>query len=111
MSIEIGTGADLLGDDILRGAKEIGRFIDEPPKRVFYLIARGYLPVGRIGTCLTASKTVLREHYAKVTRGPAAEPPPQPPAPTSDRRRSAELPPPRRKRHRRKREDLPAEAG
>jgi hypothetical protein len=129
MDIEIGTGAASLAADLLRGAKAIGDFIGEPnTKRVFYLVERGYLPVGREGSMLTASKRVLSKHYAKVTRGTAEAgdggastygsrrsieargTPPQPPAQVFGRHRSAKPPPLRRKRHRRKREDLPAEA-
>jgi hypothetical protein len=102
-----GTPEDSIAADQLRGAEEIGRFIGETPKRVYYLVGRGYLKIGHLGSALIASRQTLREQYNRITEGPA-EPPPQPPAPTSERRRSAKPPPPRRGRLRRKGADLQA---
>jgi hypothetical protein len=104
MSIEIGTGADSLADDLLRGAEAIGDFINEPVRRVFYLAERKLLPIGRLGGGLIASKAALRQRYDQLTRG-AADPPRQPPVPISERRRSARPPPLRRNRHRPKNAD------
>jgi hypothetical protein len=91
---------DSIAADTLYGAKAIGEFIGEDEKRTFYLIGRGYVPAGKIGACWTASKAVLREHYARVTRGPA-EPPLPPLARTSSRRRPTRPPAVRRSRPRR----------
>jgi hypothetical protein len=58
-----------LAGDRLRGAKAIGDFIGESEKRVYYLAERGYLPLGKIGATLIASKTALRAHHERLTRG------------------------------------------
>lgn len=58
-----------LADDKLSGVKQIARFIDEPMRRAFYLLERGYLPAGKVGNTWTASKRVLRAHYARITGG------------------------------------------
>ena len=55
-------------DDLLRGAKEIGEFIGETDRQVYYLIEHYYLPVGKVGGSLMASKRRLREFYAEVTQ-------------------------------------------
>ena len=48
-------------DDLLHGADEIGAFVNEKPRRIYYLAERGELPVFRIGQHLYARKsTILR---------------------------------------------------
>jgi hypothetical protein len=70
MDIEIGaTDNDSLGSDLLRGAKKIGDFIDEPEKRVYYLFERGIIPLGRQGNQLIGSKRQLRKYYEQLTQG------------------------------------------
>jgi hypothetical protein len=69
LNIEIPTTDDSLGSDILKGAPAIGRFINEPVPRVYYLAERQILPIGRLGSLLIASKRRLREHYEQLTGG------------------------------------------
>jgi hypothetical protein len=67
MNIKTDTsGENPLANDLLRGAKAIGEFIAEPDTRVYYLAECGYLPIGKIGTALIASKKTLREHYDRL---------------------------------------------
>jgi hypothetical protein len=61
-----------LSDDLLRGVKAIARFIGESERRTYYLCERAYLPCGRVGSTLVASKRALRAHFQKITSGVAA---------------------------------------
>jgi hypothetical protein len=56
-----------IADDLLRGVKPISAFLGESERRVFYLLERGLIPGGKIGASWVASKTALREHFAKLT--------------------------------------------
>jgi hypothetical protein len=56
-----------LNSDLLRGADAISRFTGEPIRRVFYLLENKQLPGGKQGNVWIASKTVLREHYRRLT--------------------------------------------
>jgi hypothetical protein len=60
-----------LSDDIIKGVAAIADFIGEPRRRVFYLLERGYLPAGKIGSSWVASRSALRAHYARVTHSSA----------------------------------------
>ena len=51
-------------DDILKGADAIGTYIDETPRRVFYLAERGLIPVFKIGNLLRARKSELRQRMS-----------------------------------------------
>ena len=53
-----------LADDILNGADEIGKHIKEPTRRVFYLAARGLIPVFKVGNRLRGRKSQLDKHYS-----------------------------------------------
>jgi hypothetical protein len=90
------TESDSLANDRLRGAKAIADFLGESEKRIYYLVGRGYLKIGHLGSTLIASKQTLREQYERITRG-TVEPPPQPPAKTPSRRRSLRRVRPQRK--------------
>jgi hypothetical protein len=69
MTIELEISEYSLGGDLLRGAKAIASFIGEPDeKRIYYLAECGYLPIGREGAILIASKTALRAHYHRLTQ-------------------------------------------
>jgi hypothetical protein len=61
-----------LGDDIVRGVKAIARFTGEPERRATYLLEKGLLPAGKVGSIWVASKRRLRAHYEAVTSGNAA---------------------------------------
>jgi hypothetical protein len=73
-----------LADDLLRGARAIGEFINVDEKTVYYLAEKRLIPCGRQGRTLISSKRLLREHYDTLTSGAIeADPPPprQRPAP------------------------------
>ena len=55
------------GDDLLRGVKQISKFINEDERSTFHKLSKGTLPGGKEGAQWIASKSVLREHYAKIT--------------------------------------------
>jgi hypothetical protein len=59
---------DIAGDRI-RGVRRIAEFINEPTRRVGYMIERGILPVGREGAAIVASKKRLRAYHRRITRG------------------------------------------
>jgi hypothetical protein len=73
--------AELVGDDLLRGAEALGVFLVElgliPPaddpdilkQRVYYAVKAKRLPVGKYGRELIASKTRLIKHVRKITAG------------------------------------------
>ena len=52
--------------DVLRGAKEIGRFIGKKPGATNYALNRGRIPADREGAVFVSTKTRLREHYSGV---------------------------------------------
>jgi hypothetical protein len=65
---------DDLNGDVLRGGARITQFLQallgEPElsqKKVYYWIATGRIPAGKLGTDVIASKTALRKRYAQVT--------------------------------------------
>jgi hypothetical protein len=61
-----------IGTDLLRGVKQISRFINENERATFHKLSTGKLPGGKEGSQWIASKAVLREHYSKLTAGKAA---------------------------------------
>jgi hypothetical protein len=96
-SIALLPGENSLADDRLRGAKAIGDFLGEPEKRVYYLAAHAYYPIGKIGAALIASKAALRARHEQLTQIAIA-------APAQSRlsdRRPSEPSPRRRRRSRR----------
>ena len=64
---DIDSTAHDVGSDRLRGVKQIARFLNEPERRVSYLVERGILPTGREGTHIVASKARLRDYHSKLT--------------------------------------------
>ena len=64
--------ADDVGSDRLRGIAQIAEFLNEPVRRVAYLVERNLLPHGREGAQIIASKARLRAHHRKITGGEAA---------------------------------------
>jgi hypothetical protein len=68
-SRQIDNAAARVGDDKLRGAEAIGREIDEPPHRVYYLWSQGRLPgVYKDGNLLVGSKSAIRRAHASRAR-------------------------------------------
>ena len=60
-----------LSSDRLEGAEAIGHFLGVSERRAFHLLDTKQIPGGKQGGKWIASKAVLREHYAKLTRGQA----------------------------------------
>jgi hypothetical protein len=63
-----------LCDDLLHGVDEIAAFIfgqvtRETKRKTYYLASNGYIPIGKEGAGITASKSALRAHYARLTAG------------------------------------------
>jgi hypothetical protein len=56
-----------IADDLLRGVKNIADFIGDDERSTNHKLATGKLPGGKEGSQWIASKTVLRDHYAKLT--------------------------------------------
>ena len=82
MSNDLSNTTTSLGGDLLRGAKEIADYIGEPnPKKIYHYAAKHYLPIGRMGALLVASKKRLREHLDRLT----ADSPEEPQLPTHPR--------------------------
>jgi hypothetical protein len=61
-----------LADDLLRGVKRISAFINEDERSTYHKLSTGRLPGGKEGNQWIASKSVLRDHYIKITAGRAA---------------------------------------
>jgi hypothetical protein len=61
-----------LADDLLRGVKSISVFINENPRRTFYLLENKLIPAGKQGNSWVASRRALRDHYTRLTAGSAA---------------------------------------
>jgi hypothetical protein len=66
MSLE--SNAPTIGDDILRGAKAIGKEIGETPSQVYYGHKTGRVPTFCEGATVCARKSRLREHYPQLER-------------------------------------------
>jgi hypothetical protein len=65
--------------DLLWGAKEIAQFLRLNERQTRYQIDLGLIPVKRQGRLISASKSVLRQHFA--TPDATASPPPVTAAP------------------------------
>jgi len=61
-----------LAADLLNGCAAIASFIGETERRTSYLLENRLLPAGKVGQRWGGSRNVLREHYARLTRGEAA---------------------------------------
>jgi hypothetical protein len=59
--------AGTLAEDTLRGVPAIAEHIGESMRRTYYLLERGYIPAGKLGSIWIASRRALREHYARLT--------------------------------------------
>jgi hypothetical protein len=60
-----------LAADLLYGVCAIAAFISQPERRTVYLLETKRIPAGKLGQRWVASRQVLREHYARLTRGEA----------------------------------------
>jgi hypothetical protein len=64
---ESGADSEKLGNDILSGVPEIAAFIGETVRRTYYLLEKGLIPAGKLGSVWVASKRKLRGHYDDLT--------------------------------------------
>lgn len=60
-----------IAEDRLRGVPEIALFLGETERRVYYMLETGMLPAGKQGRLWVASRSVLRERYARMVEGAA----------------------------------------
>jgi hypothetical protein len=58
-----------VGDDVLYGAAAIADFLGIPRRKAFYLLEQRRIPAGKLGREHVASRSALREHFAKLARG------------------------------------------
>lgn len=58
--------------DLIEGVDAIARFIGQPKRRTNYLLEKGALPAGKLGTRWVASKQRLARFYAELTAGDVA---------------------------------------
>jgi hypothetical protein len=63
---------DGLAADLLYGVAAVASFIGESERRSLYLLESRQIPAGKLGQRWVASRSALREHYARLTRGEAA---------------------------------------
>lgn len=62
-----------LANDLLDGMKSISEFLGQPERRTYYLAEKGLLEgVFKQGNRWVGLKSVIREGYAKRSRGAAA---------------------------------------
>jgi hypothetical protein len=62
-----GGEAGTLSEDTLRGVPAIAEHIGESVRRTYYILERGYIPAGKLGSIWIASRRGLRAHYARLT--------------------------------------------
>jgi len=81
MSQNIEQGAaELLANDLLRGAAKIGAFIGLGLRETFYGLQEGHIPATKEGKTWVTTKSRLRRHYneERYEPPPKEEPPPNP---------------------------------
>ena len=59
---------DSLATDLLHGAREIAEFLGVTPRKVFYYVERGQIPVTKLGSLIVASKSALRQHFVEKSK-------------------------------------------
>lgn len=56
--------AETLGDDLLYGCREIGKFINQEPAQVYWHIVRGRFPTTRLGKMYVCRKSELSRLFS-----------------------------------------------
>lgn len=56
-----------IAEDLLRGVKNIAKFVNDDVRSTNHKLATGKIPAGKEGAQWVASKSVLRQHYARIT--------------------------------------------
>jgi hypothetical protein len=59
----------MLADDLLVGAREVGRYRGRSPSTAHRLLANGVIPCGRVGALYVASRQALDRHFRELTSG------------------------------------------
>jgi hypothetical protein len=60
-----------IANDLLRGARAIADFIGQTLRQTHHKLEKGIIPAGKDGGQWIASRSKLRQHYAKLTTGEA----------------------------------------
>ena len=55
-------------EDMLYGAKAIAEFLGVSMRKAFYLLEKSRIPCGKIGSQWIASRSILRDYLAKISR-------------------------------------------
>ena len=58
-----------LKEDLLSGVSEIAAYINQPVRRVYYLLEKGQLPGFKLGGLWTARKSSILERLSKLEAG------------------------------------------
>jgi hypothetical protein len=61
-----------LGEDLIWGVKPISTVIGRTERQTYHLLVTGQLPAQLVGGRWVASRSGLRQRFAKVLGGPAA---------------------------------------
>jgi hypothetical protein len=69
MSDQLNSFEQTLANDLLRGARRIGKYIGATEDQVHYLYRSRKWPIGKLGKDLIASKAQLTKHANKITAG------------------------------------------
>ncbi len=56
-----------IGQDLLWGVRAIAAAINQPERKVSYMLERGLLPGGKVGSRWVGSKSALAEHFRRLT--------------------------------------------
>jgi hypothetical protein len=56
-----------LSDDLIWGAEAIAETLNQKLRPIYYQLENGLIPAGKIGEKWVASRSALREHFAKLT--------------------------------------------
>ena len=59
-------GTESLAGDLLKGAKHIAEWLDEPERRVYYMINKGAIPAFKMAGVWYARKSSILAHFAKL---------------------------------------------
>jgi hypothetical protein len=57
-----------LGDDVVWGAKEIGRVINQPPRKAFHMLEQGHIPGRKIGKRWCSWRSRLMEAVGPLSQ-------------------------------------------
>jgi hypothetical protein len=61
--------AESLRDDLIWGVEGIAEEIGKSQRQVFHMISIGAIPAAKVGGCIVASRSRLREHFRALLDG------------------------------------------